>query len=89
MHGAAASTRRKWAAQIEHTVKELHRHGVVWGDAKPDKVVIDTDDNAWVLDFGGGGTEGWMEPSMFQTKEGDLHAVAKMKDMLWRVEDGE
>ena len=87
----APSLRRKWAAQIEQTVKELHRHGVVWGDAKPDNVVIDMDDNAWVLDFGGGGTTGWMpeESFMFQTKEGDLYAVAKMKDGLWRMEDVE
>ncbi|KAL2128477.1 hypothetical protein VTI74DRAFT_9129 [Chaetomium olivicolor] len=83
----ALSLRRKWAAQIEHTVKELHRHGVVWGDAKPDNVVIDIDDNAWVLDFGGGGTPGWMEPSTYQTKEGDLHAVAKIKDELLYIED--
>jgi serine/threonine protein kinase len=88
---SAPSLRRKWAAQIEQTVKELHHHGVVWGDAKPDNVVIDMDDNAWVLDFGGGGTTGWMpeEPSMFQTKEGGLHAVAKMKHGLWRMEDVE
>ena len=87
----APSLRRKWAAQIEQTVKELHRHGVVWGDAKPDNVIIDMDDNAWVLDFGGGGTTGWMpeEPSMFQTNEGDLYAVAKMKNGLWRMEDVE
>jgi serine/threonine protein kinase len=81
--------RRKWAAQVEHIVKELHRHGVVWGDAKPDNVVIDVDENAWVLDFGGGGTPGWMEPSMFQTREGDLHAVKRMRDGLWRREGAE
>ena len=62
----APSLRRKWAAQIEHTVKELHRHGVVGGNATPDNVVID---NAWVLDFG---AIAWMDASLFGTKEGDL-----------------
>jgi hypothetical protein len=33
----APALRRKWATQIEHTVKELRRHGVVWGDAKPER----------------------------------------------------
>ncbi len=80
------SLRRKWAAQIEHTVQELHRHGIVWGDAKPGNVVIDIHDNAWVLDFGGGGTPPWMEMSLLETKEGDLHAVAKIKDGLLRVD---
>ncbi len=51
----------------------------------PDKVVIDTDDNAWVLDFKGSSTPGLMELSMFQIKEGDLHAVAKMQTR-WAVE---
>ncbi|KAK3299654.1 uncharacterized protein B0H64DRAFT_317228 [Chaetomium fimeti] len=74
--------RQRWAAQVEHTVTMLHQHGIVWGDAKPDNIVVDQDDNTWLLDFGGGITEGWVEPSMFHTKEGDLHAVAKMKEGL-------
>ncbi|KAK3291515.1 uncharacterized protein B0H64DRAFT_330262 [Chaetomium fimeti] len=83
----ALPLRMKWAAQIEQAVTELHRNGLVWGDAKPGNVVIDTDDNAWVLDFGGGGTDGWMEESTYQTEEGDLNAVAKMKEMLLRSDD--
>ncbi|KAH6842289.1 hypothetical protein B0I37DRAFT_195284 [Chaetomium sp. MPI-CAGE-AT-0009] len=83
----ALSLRRKWAAQIEQSVTELHRHGLVWGDAKPDNIVIDTDDNVWVLDFGGGGTPGWMDHATFQTMKGDLNAVAKMKERLLRNED--
>lgn len=66
----ALSLRRKWATQIEHTVKELHRQGVVGGDAKPDNIVIDIDDNAWVLDFGGSGTLGWMERRCIRQRRG-------------------
>ncbi|KAL2171361.1 hypothetical protein VTG60DRAFT_3003 [Thermothelomyces hinnuleus] len=81
------SLRKKWAKQIEFTVKELHRHGVVWGDAKPDNVAIDVDDNAWVLDFGGGGTPGWMDPSTYETKEGDLNVVARIETELLCIEN--
>lgn len=81
------SLRKKWATQIEHTVKELHCHGVVWGDAKPDNVAIDVDDNAWVLDFGGGGTPGWMDPSTYETEEGDLNVVARIETELLCIEN--
>jgi tRNA A-37 threonylcarbamoyl transferase component Bud32 len=78
--------RQEWASQIEHIVRELHRHDIVWGDAKPDNVLIDHDDNAWVLDFHGGVTQGWVERSMLETKEGDLHALAKMKAPLHQAD---
>ncbi|KAH6845802.1 hypothetical protein B0I37DRAFT_381170 [Chaetomium sp. MPI-CAGE-AT-0009] len=32
--------------------------------------------------FGCGLTEGWVQPPMFHTEEGDLHAVATMKEGL-------
>jgi hypothetical protein len=79
--------RQRWASQIERIVRELHRHDIVWGDAKPDNVLIDHDDHAWVLDFHGGATEGWVERSMLETKEGDLHAVAKMEAALQQAEN--
>ncbi len=64
-----------------------YRHGIVWGDAKPDNIIIDMEDNAWILDFGGGGTPGWMDNDLMDTKEGDLYVVAKMKEELKLVED--
>ncbi len=45
--------RKDWAEQIENTVKRLHRHDIVWGDAKAGNVLIDEEDNAWLIDFGG------------------------------------
>jgi tRNA A-37 threonylcarbamoyl transferase component Bud32 len=74
--------KQRRAAQIEHTVTTLHEHGTVWGDAKPDNLVVDLDGKIWVVDVGGGLTEGWVEPSMFHTEERDLHALAKMKEGL-------
>src|SRR5688500_7253848 len=64
--------KRKWATQIEYTMLELHKIGVVWGDVKPGNVVIDIDDNAWLVDFGGGFTQPWMDPELAGTREGDI-----------------
>lgn len=80
------SLRQKWADQIEHTVTQMHSHGIIWGDAKSLNIIIDKEDNAWVIDFGGGFTTPWVEFSMMDTVEGDLHALAIIKrDLLLGV----
>jgi len=73
------SSRKRWAAQIEETVGELHRHGIVWGDAKPGNVIIDEHDDAWLIDFGGGYTSTWVDEPVAESVEGDLQAVGRMK----------
>ncbi|POR33089.1 Serine/threonine-protein kinase PKH1 [Tolypocladium paradoxum] len=70
--------REKWAAQIQDTVYQLHSAGIVWGDAKPDNVLIDRNQDAWVVDFGGGYTDGWVPKELTGTVEGDLVALRKM-----------
>ncbi len=77
--------RRKWVEQVEHTVKQLHRHGIIWGNPYPDNVVIDAKDNAWVLDFGGGRKVGWKKRSTVWTVEGDLRGIKEMKEGLQRL----
>lgn len=53
--GSIPSERRQnWIAQIRQTVNRLHEIGPVWGDGKIDSVIVDRDDNAWLIDFGGG-----------------------------------
>ncbi|KAK2605068.1 hypothetical protein N8I77_007944 [Diaporthe amygdali] len=74
--------RERWAKQVKHTVEELHRAGAVWGDAKADNVLIDKDGNAWVIDFEGGYTEGWVEKDEAGTKEGDLQGLRKILDLI-------
>jgi tRNA A-37 threonylcarbamoyl transferase component Bud32 len=61
---------QRWASQIERTVRELHRHDNVWGDAKPDNVLINHDNNAWVLDFHGGATQRGMGGAFHAGDEG-------------------
>lgn len=47
---APLPSRQKWVAQIEHTLLQLHSHGIVWSP-HPEHVVIDTDGNAHLTDF--------------------------------------
>ena len=71
----AASRKKKWAAQIKGTIKKIHDIGVVWGDAKADNILIDRNDDIWVIDFGGGWTENWVHPDLANSVEGDLHGL--------------
>src|SRR5689334_9374577 len=78
------SLRKKWVAQLEHTLAELHSHGIAWGDACPLNVLIDEDDNAWVTNFQGGIHPPWVDDSLHNTMEGDLQALTRMKKALLR-----
>jgi serine/threonine protein kinase len=75
----AKERREKWAAQIRETVDRLHEMGVVWGDGKPRNVVIDSNDDAWLIDLGGGWTPGWVDEELV---EGDEQAVRKILEFL-------
>lgn len=74
--------RRQWITEITEVVCYLHQYGLVWGDAKPDNVLIDGNQNAWVIDFGGGYTEGWVPKNMAGTMKGDLMALTKIVDYV-------
>lgn len=74
--------REKWRMQITTTVTKLHEAGIIWGDAKAGNILIDSKDDAWVIDFGGGFTEGWVEKSQMDTIEGDLAALLKIEELL-------
>lgn len=58
---APTSLRRKWFDSMVQTVKILHSNNIIWGDVKADNVVIDRQQNAWLIDFGGGVTWGWVD----------------------------
>ncbi|KAJ4132527.1 hypothetical protein NW754_015344 [Fusarium falciforme] len=72
----------KWAAQLRDIITQLHNAGVVWGDAKPDNVLIDSSQDAWVVDFGGGYTEEWVPKTLAGTTEGDLVALEKTVEFI-------
>jgi serine/threonine protein kinase len=79
--------RQRWASQIRETLAKLHEAGIVWGDAKAENVLIDWENNAWVTDFGGGYTMGWVDAEKAGTVEGDLQGLARILDLLNREDN--
>lgn len=67
---------------MTETAHELHRQGIVWGDVKPDNVLIDKNLDAWVVDFGGGFDPEWVDRELAETVEGDLQGLSRMAKHL-------
>ncbi|RJE20507.1 Protein kinase domain protein [Aspergillus sclerotialis] len=81
-HPMYSSLRQQWLDQISHTLANLHAHGIIWGDGKPDNVLIDTNNDAYLVDFGGGYTQGWVNKECATTVEGDLQALGRITNYL-------
>lgn len=81
-----AALRRRWADDIEAAVGSLHLAGCIWGDAKAENVLVDSTDNVWLIDFGGGFTNGWVDAEQRETERGDLGAVQKLRAWLEGLE---
>lgn len=81
-HPKYASFRQKWLGQITRSLESLHAHGVIWGDAKPHNVLIDVQNDAYLTDFGGGYTDGWVDKELANTVEGDLQGLQRISEFL-------
>ncbi|KAJ5835679.1 hypothetical protein N7447_001705 [Penicillium robsamsonii] len=75
--------RQKWADQISHTIKHLHSYNIIWGDTKAANVLIDANEDAYLIDFGGGYTKGWAEKEKSNSTEGDLQRLENIKRYLF------
>ncbi|KAL7927045.1 hypothetical protein ACQKWADRAFT_327026 [Trichoderma austrokoningii] len=79
--------RRRWMGQIEAALSVLHANDVVWGDIKAENVWIDKHNDARLIDFGGGYTEGWVSKEVVGTVAGDLEGMTKLKEFLFPLID--
>ena len=69
--------------QLEAALSALHETDIVWGDVKAENILIDKDDSAWMIDFGGGYTPGWVDKEVAGTVMGELAGMAKLKRLLF------
>lgn len=76
------SKRDKWADESGRIKDLLHDSNIVWGDAKADNFMVDKHDNLWIIDFGGSYTDGWIDPELMESEEGDDMGVDKIIDAL-------
>jgi RIO-like serine/threonine protein kinase len=44
---------KRWQEPVEGIVRELQRHGIVWGDVNVHNIAVGVNGDAWVIDFGG------------------------------------
>lgn len=75
-------TRKRWAKELGTTVQTLHKAGIQWGDAKPDNILVDKNDDLWLIDFDGGYTRTWVSHDNCETEEGDLEGLDKIQVWL-------
>ncbi|PGH12736.1 hypothetical protein AJ79_04097 [Helicocarpus griseus UAMH5409] len=54
-----------------------------WGDAKAANVLIDVNGDAYLIDFGGGYTVGWVEKEMANSIDGDLQGLENIRPYLF------
>lgn len=74
--------RQKWLLQISETMGFLHSFGLFWGDGKAANVVIDPNNDAWLIDLAGGWTNGWVDKKVTGTMEGENQALRRMTTYL-------
>jgi hypothetical protein len=74
--------RRVWSEKSAAYVALLHDNDIIWGDAKADNFMVDADDELWIIDFGGSYTEGWVDPEISETLEGDDMGLEKIQAAL-------
>lgn len=61
------------------------RWGLSGSDGKPRNVVIDSNDDAWLIGLGGGCTDGWVDKELVDTVEGDEQGGQKNLGVSWML----
>ncbi|KAI4955496.1 hypothetical protein J4E91_001357 [Alternaria rosae] len=69
---------KQWEEQLTAIVRELHAHGIVWGDVHPMNIIIDEEMDAWAIDFGGMNNAEFVDDEKRETVEGDWQGLKRM-----------
>jgi tRNA A-37 threonylcarbamoyl transferase component Bud32 len=72
----------RWTQQMKEAIDYLHNKGCVWGDAKPDNVLIRENGDLVLIDFGGGATSEWVEQKHYESITGDLLAWERIVNFM-------
>lgn len=59
---------------------------VVWGDAKPSNIIVNWQNDAYLVDFGGGWSDGWVHENLQETVQGDQQDLERI---LTALDEGE
>lgn len=78
---------RKWPLQIARALREIHKRELVHMDLKPSNIVLDTEDNAVIVDFGGQQvTYDWLAPELREKEEVFMCPLEqKVRGELWTL----
>lgn len=79
---ASADQKTKWKKQVRDAVGHLHSKNLVWGDAKPQNVMVDDEENAILIDFEGGNTSRWVDSDIGGTKAGDMQGLQRICELI-------
>lgn len=74
--------RDTWAGQVSDDLNRLHNLGLVWGDAKAGNIVFDKECNPWIIDFGGGYTDNWVDEGLVDSIAGDLQGLGRIVNFM-------
>lgn len=81
-HKDPIALRKRWYNDVARMIAQLHEADIIWGDFKPANMLVDEKDDVWLIDFGGGMTEGWLDEKNKETKKGDLQGLAEFRKFL-------
>ncbi len=74
--------REYWIEQIDSDLKQLHSIDVCWGDAKAENIILDKESHPWLIDFGGGCTDKWVDAHLANSVKGDLQGLQRIMEFL-------
>ena len=81
-YDALMDSKRRCFDAVALAVELLHSADLIWEDVKAGNILIDKEDKAWLIDFGGDTTEGWVDFDHVETKQGDLQGLQKLRQYL-------